>query len=83
MLDPYMQYSCGYWKEAENLEQAQQDKLDLICRKLQLEPGMKVLDIGCGWGGLAYYMAKNYNVSVTGVTISAEHKKWRKSVARD
>ncbi|WP_204308080.1 class I SAM-dependent methyltransferase, partial [Enterobacter ludwigii] len=54
MLDPYMQYSCGYWKEAENLEQAQQDKLDLICRKLQLEPGMKVLDIGCGWGGLAY-----------------------------
>ncbi|VEB08376.1 cyclopropane-fatty-acyl-phospholipid synthase [Klebsiella pneumoniae] len=53
MLDPYMQYSCGYWKEAQSLEAAQQAKLDLICRKLELEPGMRVLDIGCGWGGLA------------------------------
>lgn len=53
MLDPYMQYSCGYWKEAQTLEAAQQAKLDLICRKLELEPGMRVLDIGCGWGGLA------------------------------
>lgn len=52
MLDPYMQYSCAYWKDAENLEQAQQHKLDLICRKLDLKPGMKVLDIGCGWGRL-------------------------------
>ncbi|STU73205.1 cyclopropane-fatty-acyl-phospholipid synthase [Klebsiella pneumoniae subsp. ozaenae] len=48
MLDPYMQYSCGYWKEAQSLEAAQQAKLDLICRKLELEPGMRVLDIGCG-----------------------------------
>ncbi|MBN0502723.1 class I SAM-dependent methyltransferase, partial [Pseudomonas aeruginosa] len=47
MLDPYMQYSCGYWKEAQSLEAAQQAKLDLICRKLELEPGMRVLDIGC------------------------------------
>ena len=75
MLDPYMQYSCAYWKDAHNLEDAQQAKLDLICRKLQLEPGMRVLDIGCGWGGLAYYMAKNYQVSVVGVTISAEQQK--------
>ncbi|SPX55972.1 cyclopropane-fatty-acyl-phospholipid synthase [Klebsiella pneumoniae] len=44
-----MQYSCGYWKEAQSLEAAQQAKLDLICRKLELEPGMRVLDIGCGW----------------------------------
>lgn len=75
MLDPYMQYSCAYWKDAQTLEHAQEAKLDLICRKLQLAPGMRVLDIGCGWGGLAYYMAKNYGVSVEGVTISAEQQK--------
>lgn len=75
MLDPFMQYSCGYWKEAENLEQAQQAKLELICQKLRLQPGMRVLDIGCGWGGLAYYMAQHYGVSVVGVTISAEQQK--------
>ena len=75
MLDPFMQYSCGYWKEAKNLEEAQQDKLKMICEKLQLKPGMRVLDIGCGWGGLAQYMALHYGVSVTGVTISAEQQK--------
>ena len=75
MLDPFMQYSCGYWKEADSLEQAQRDKLQLICQKLQLEPGMRVLDIGCGWGGLAQFMAQNYGVSVVGVTISAEQQK--------
>ncbi|KNC09480.1 cyclopropane fatty acyl phospholipid synthase [Klebsiella sp. RIT-PI-d] len=75
MLDPYMQYSCAYWKEADNLVDAQQAKLALICEKLQLKPGMRVLDIGCGWGGLASWMAKNYHVSVTGVTISAEQQK--------
>lgn len=51
MLDPEMQYSCAYWKQAESLEQAQRDKLRLICEKLQLRPGMALLDIGCGWGG--------------------------------
>lgn len=75
MLDPYMQYSCGYWKDADSLEVAQQHKLDLICRKLELKPGMTLLDIGCGWGGLADYAAKNYGVSVTGVTISVEQQK--------
>lgn len=75
MLDPLMQYSCGYWKKATTLEEAQQDKLQLICDKLQLQPGMRVLDIGCGWGGLAWFMAKNYGVSVVGVTISAEQQK--------
>lgn len=75
MLDPFMQYSCGYWKDAQTLEAAQEAKLDLICQKLQLQPGMKVLDIGCGWGGLAEFMAKNYGVSVKGVTISAEQQK--------
>ena len=75
MLDPLMQYSCGYWKKATTLEEAQQDKLRLICEKLQLQPGMRVLDIGCGWGGLAYFMAKHYGASVVGVTISAEQQK--------
>ncbi|CAI1783496.1 cyclopropane fatty acyl phospholipid synthase [Serratia proteamaculans] len=75
MLDPYMQYSCGYWKEAETLEQAQLAKLKMICEKLQLKPGMSLLDIGCGWGGLAQYAAENYGVSVHGVTISAEQQK--------
>lgn len=72
MLDPWMQYSCGYWKEADNLEAAQEAKLDLICRKLALEPGMTLLDIGCGWGGMAEFAARRYGVSVVGITISKE-----------
>ncbi|MCE0799502.1 MULTISPECIES: cyclopropane fatty acyl phospholipid synthase [unclassified Buttiauxella] len=75
MLDPYMQYSCGYWKDATNLRQAQEAKLKMLCEKLQLQPGMKLLDIGCGWGGLAQYAAEHYNVHVTGVTISEEQQK--------
>lgn len=72
MLDPYMMYSCAYWSEAINLNDAQEDKLELICRKLKLSPGMEVLDIGCGWGGFAKYAAEKYRVKVTGVTISSE-----------
>ena len=75
MLDPYMQYSCGYWKEATTLEQAQEAKLKMICDKLQLKPGLRLLDIGCGWGGLSEYAARHYGVSVVGVTISAEQQK--------
>jgi len=75
MLDSRMIYSCGYWKNADSLDQAQRDKLDLTCRKLQLEPGQKVLDIGCGWGGMARYMAENYGVEVLGITISTEQAK--------
>lgn len=75
MLDPHMQYSCAYWKEATTLEEAQEAKLRMICEKLQLQPGMSLLDIGCGWGGLSAYAAKNYGVSVVGVTISAEQQK--------
>ncbi|MRT55522.1 cyclopropane fatty acyl phospholipid synthase [Enterobacteriaceae bacterium RIT693] len=75
MLDKHMQYSCGYWKEATNLSEAQDAKLKMICEKLQLAPGMKLLDIGCGWGGLAEYAARNYGASVFGVTISAEQQK--------
>lgn len=75
MLDPFMQYSCGYWKETESLAIAQQQKLKLICEKLRLKKGMTLLDIGCGWGGLAAYAAEHYGVKVTGVTISAEQQR--------
>jgi len=75
MLDEHMQYSCGYWKEATTLSEAQDAKLRMICDKLHMEPGMTLLDIGCGWGGLAEYAARNYGVSVHGVTISAEQQK--------
>lgn len=72
-LDPEMQYSCAYFRDWENtLEQAQLDKLEMICRKLRLKPGEKMLDIGCGWGGLICYAAQNYGVSAHGVTLSQE-----------
>jgi cyclopropane-fatty-acyl-phospholipid synthase len=74
MLDkPYMVYTCGYWRGgARTLEAAQLAKLDLICRKLTLEPGLRVLDIGCGWGGFARFAAERYGVHVTGITLSRE-----------
>lgn len=72
MLDKRMIYSCGYWPQATDLDEAQEHKLDLICRKLRLKPGMEVLDIGCGWGGAAKFAAERYGVKVTGITISAE-----------
>ena len=72
MLDPTMCYSCGYWKEAETLHEAQLAKLELTCRKLELRPGLQVLDIGCGWGSFAQYAARWHGVSVTGITISRE-----------
>lgn len=72
MLDDRMVYSCGYWRRAQSLDEAQEAKLDLICQKLNLEPGMRVLDIGCGWGGFAEYAAEEYGVEVVGVTISEE-----------
>ncbi|MGH8535330.1 MAG: cyclopropane fatty acyl phospholipid synthase [Gammaproteobacteria bacterium] len=76
MLDPYMQYSCGYWKDAATLEDAQLAKMDLICRKLRLERGIKVLDVGCGFGGLIKYMSDRYGVDVTGVTLSREQQRF-------
>ena len=70
MLDARMIYSCAYWRAALDLEAAQEAKLDLVCRKLGLESGMRVLDIGCGWGGAAQFAAQRYGVNVTGITIS-------------
>ena len=72
MLDPSMSYSCAYWKEADNLNDAQQAKLRLSCEKLHLQAGQRLLDIGSGWGGLARFAAENYGVEVVGVTISRE-----------
>ncbi len=83
MLDQRMTYSCGFWQDAENLNQAQQHKLELVCRKLKLEPGMRVLDIGCGWGGAARYMAEQYDVNVTGISISAEQINLAKAQPED
>ncbi|MCG3209696.1 MAG: putative fatty acid methyltransferase [Anaerolineae bacterium] len=72
-LDPYMQYSCAYFDTgAEELDTAQERKLEYICRKLRLKPGERVLDIGCGWGGLALYAAQKYGVRVLGITLSQE-----------
>jgi len=72
MLDKGMNYSCGYWNKAGTLDKAQEAKLDLICRKTGLKPGMKVLDIGCGWGGFAKYAAEKFDVRVLGITVSRE-----------
>ncbi len=76
MLDPYMTYTCGYWDKADNLNDAQLAKLDLVCQKLDLKPGMHVLDIGCGWGSFMHYAAENYGVTCTGVTISKEQAEY-------
>jgi cyclopropane-fatty-acyl-phospholipid synthase len=72
MLDKGMNYSCGYWNKAGSLDKAQEAKLDLICSKMGLKPGMKILDIGCGWGGFAKYAAEKYDVRVLGITVSRE-----------
>lgn len=72
MLGRRLVYSCGYWPQASDLDAAQEAKLDLVCRKLGLRPGMHVLDIGCGWGEALRYAAEHHGVSGVGVTVSAE-----------
>ncbi|WP_394622237.1 class I SAM-dependent methyltransferase [Lentzea sp. JNUCC 0626] len=75
VLDPSMAYSCAYFTSAdEPVAQAQHNKLDLVCRKLGLEPGMRLLDVGCGWGSMIIHAAKHYGVHATGVTISAQQR---------
>ncbi|MDZ4019266.1 cyclopropane fatty acyl phospholipid synthase [Pseudomonas sichuanensis] len=83
MLDSRMTYTCGYWKEATTLEEAQTAKLDLICRKLELRPGMRVLDIGCGWGSFMSYAVEHYGVECVGITISRAQAEWAKQRYRD
>ncbi len=72
MLDRRLVYTCAYWRQANSLDEAQEAKLDLVCQKLNLKPGMHVLDIGCGWGSFAKFAAERYGVRVTGVTVSKE-----------
>jgi cyclopropane-fatty-acyl-phospholipid synthase len=81
-LDPYNQYSCGYFKGTEDLATAQEQKLDLICKKLGLKAGDRVLDIGCGWGGFAKYAAENYGAHVTGITLSKEQLAYAKEFTK-
>ncbi|RUO29353.1 cyclopropane-fatty-acyl-phospholipid synthase [Aliidiomarina sedimenti] len=70
MLDKRMVYTCGFWTQAKDLDTAQEHKLELTCRKLKLKPGMRVLDVGCGWGSFMQYAAEHYGVECVGVTIS-------------
>ncbi len=79
MLDPYLQYSCGYWNHATDLEEAQIAKMDLICRKLDLHAGLRLLDVGCGFGGLMKYAKDRYGVEATGITLSGAQQ----SLARE
>lgn len=72
MLDRRMVYTCGYWKDARDLDEAQEAKLDLVCRKLGLERGMHVLDIGCGWGSFLKFAAAKYGIRGVGITVSRE-----------
>ncbi len=70
MLDKRMVYTCGYWKNAKNLDEAQEAKLDLVCKKINLKSGMKILDVGCGWGSLLKFAAENYGAKGVGITVS-------------
>lgn len=84
MLGKHMQYTCGYWEKASegDLDTAQFHKMELIAEKLKLKPGMKVLDIGCGFGTLAHHLAAKYGVHVTGCSISKEQTKYGEELCR-
>lgn len=72
MLDKRLNYTCAYWKNAANLDEAQEAKLELVCQKIGLKPGMTVLELGCGWGSFARYAAEKHGAQVLGVTVSKE-----------
>jgi cyclopropane-fatty-acyl-phospholipid synthase len=82
MLDRRMAYSCAYWKEADNLDEAQEAKLELICRKVGIRKGDRILDIGCGWGSFARYAAEEYGAEVVGITVSREQMALAQEVSR-
>ena len=75
MLDTRLNYTSAYWKNADNLDQAQEAKLDLVCKKINLKAGMTVLELGCGWGSFAKYAAEKYGAKVVGVNISKQQVK--------
>ncbi|MFC9247158.1 class I SAM-dependent methyltransferase [Streptomyces sp. NPDC057136] len=84
VLGPSMVYSCAYWEKGGTLEDAQRDKLDLVCRKLGLKEGDRLLDVGCGWGSMAIHAAREYGAQVTGVTLSTEQAAFaRKRIAEE
>ena len=83
MLDKRLTYTCAYWDwNAKTLDKAQEDKLELTCRKLGLKPGQKILDIGCGWGSFAKYAAEKYKVKVVGITVSKEQVELAKKLCK-
>jgi cyclopropane-fatty-acyl-phospholipid synthase len=82
MLCKRMVYTCAYWKDAKTLDEAQENKLELICKKAGLKPGMRVLDLGCGFGGFAIYAAEKHGCDVVGMTISTEQQKFGAARAR-
>ncbi len=82
MLDPWMQYTCAYWKDAHTLAEAQEAKLDLVCRKLQLQPGEHVLELGGGWGGFARFAAEHYGCRVTSYNISGEQVEYARTFCK-
>ncbi|OGT57246.1 MAG: cyclopropane-fatty-acyl-phospholipid synthase [Gammaproteobacteria bacterium RIFCSPHIGHO2_12_FULL_63_22] len=82
MLGRRLVYSCGYWRTARDLDAAQEAKLDLVCRKLQLAPGQRVLDIGCGWGEALKFAAERYGISGIGLTISCEQAAYARELCR-
>lgn len=82
MLDKRMIYSCAYWENADDLDMAQENKLDMVCRKMGLQPGQRILDIGCGWGGLAKYAAQKCGVHVVGITLSKEQLEMGKETCK-
>ena len=82
-LDPYNQYSCAYFNGTDDLSEAQQNKLELICRKINLQPQDHLLDIGCGWGGLARYAAEHHGCRVTGISVSGEQVRFAEDYCKN
>ena len=85
LLGPSMTYTCACYPTADaSLEEAQAEKYDLVCRKLDLRPGMRLLDVGCGWGGMVRHAVKNYGVTALGVTLSEQQAAWgAKTIAEE
>jgi len=83
MLGKTLAYSCGYWDKANNLDDAQKAKFDLICRKIKLKKGDNILDIGCGWGGFLKFVAENYGAKGVGITVSKEQVEFAKEFCKN
>lgn len=84
VLGPTMAYTCAVFPTPDaSLEEAQEEKFDLVCRKLGLKPGMRLLDVGCGWGGMVLHAVKNYGVTAIGATLSAQQAEWGQRALAD